>query len=293
MDSFRGSLPPIFISFRLVNQTPENDAVTSSPVTSPPASAEITISDPQTVADLLNSPRSADSEKDSDAKVQSMKSDGLSSNAGLAALADETLLGIQIEEMASQGLPQITTLRSSTPIPVTDEWAARTILAAVESGLRFVDTSASQLPELLHARSQNPEGTTATVVQTDDDNNSSVYEVPALPSGDPEVRFLTDLSESEKTVEESSNTGHQQLYRNIPNMSESGIEAGDESTSQAAGPSHQDYTATISRGMEDNLPEISGRTRAILKTYFDEANSAFHSGFYRATSKPSFTDPHR
>ena len=49
----------------------------------------------------------------------------------------------------------------------------------------------------------------------------TMYEVPALPSADPKVRFLIDLSESEKTAEEASNTGHLQLYGNILNMSES------------------------------------------------------------------------
>ena len=99
-----------------------------------------------------------------------MESVGLSSDAGQAALAAETELEIQPEEVAGQGLPPVTTLRSSTPIPVTDGWAASTSSAALESGLRIVDTSSSQLPELLPAPCQNPEGTCATVVQTDDDN---------------------------------------------------------------------------------------------------------------------------
>ena len=179
-------------------------------------------------------------------------------------------------------------LRLSTPIPATDEWTASTSLAALESGLQIVDTSASQLPELLPAPSRDPAGTTAPAVQTDDDNDSSVYEVPALPSNDPKVRFLTDLSESEKTVEEASNTGHPQLHGNLPNTSESGTEAGDESTVQDAGLSHRGYSATTSRGMGDNLPELSGRARAILKTYFDEAR-AFK--LPQGHSTGAFTEP--
>ena len=151
--------------------------------------------------------------------------------------------------------------------------AASTSLAALESGLQSVDTSALQLPELLPASSHNPVGTPALAAQTDDDNGSSKYEVPALPSNDPKVRFLTDLSESEKTVEEASNTGYLQLYGNIPNTSESGTEAGDESTAQVASPSHQCYFATTSRGMKDNLPELSERAREIPETHFDEARA--------------------
>ena len=108
-------------------------------------------------------------------------------------------------------------------------------------------------------------------MQTDDDNDSSVYEVPALPSNDPKVRFLTDLSESEETAEETSPVGQIQLYGNIPNTSESGTEAGKESTTHVAETIHQGLTATTARRVEDKLPELSGRARAILRTYFDEA----------------------
>ena len=85
-----------------------------------------------------------------------------------------------------------------------------------------------------------------------------MYEVPALPSNNPKVRFLTDSSESEKTVEETSSVGQFQLYGNIPNTSESGTEAGEESTTQVAELSHQGPSATTSRGVEDTLPELSG-----------------------------------
>ena len=95
------------------------------------------------------------------------------------------------------------------------------------------------MPELLPAPRHNPVGTPALAAQTDDDNDSSVYEVPALPSNYPKIRFLTDLSETEKTVEEASTTGHLQLYGNIPNTSGSGTEAGKEPTAQVAGPPHQ------------------------------------------------------
>ena len=57
MDSFQGSLPPKFISFRLENQIPAEDTTTIPEIISPPVSADSTILDPQTVADLLNSPR--------------------------------------------------------------------------------------------------------------------------------------------------------------------------------------------------------------------------------------------
>ena len=57
MDSFRGSLPPKFISFHLGDQIPAEDTTTIPKIISPPVSADSTIFDPQTVADLLISPR--------------------------------------------------------------------------------------------------------------------------------------------------------------------------------------------------------------------------------------------
>ena len=128
MDAFRGSLTPSFFSFRLENQSSEDDAATSPLVTSPPVSTDTAILDPQNVADLLNSPLSADSEQDisayNEAKIQSIESDGLSSTVGLIAQAGEAGSEAQAKEMASQGLSPVVMLRTSTSIPTTDEWAA-------------------------------------------------------------------------------------------------------------------------------------------------------------------------
>ena len=55
-----------------------------------------------------------------------------------------------------QALPSIATLRTSTPVPATDEWTASASLAALESGLQIAETSASQLPELLPTTNQRP-----------------------------------------------------------------------------------------------------------------------------------------
>ena len=90
----------------------------------------------------------------------------------------------------------------------------------------------------------------------------------SLPKVNPKVHFLTDdRSESKKTNED---TGHEDcpvLCDIVPFESESGIDACDESdpSSSKAGPNKP------SSSPDDQLPELSGRSRAILKTYFDEA----------------------
>ena len=164
--------------------------------------------------------------------VQIPGSDGLLPSSGSITPYTDVVPGATSREASSQALPPITTLRTSTPVPATDEWTASASLAALESGLQIAETSASQLPELLPASNLRPMETPGLANQTDDDNDSSLYEVPALPSSNPKVRFLTDLSESEKTVEETGSTSQFQLYGNIPHTSESGTEAGEESSTQ-------------------------------------------------------------
>ena len=104
-----------------------------------------------------------------------------------------------------------------------------------------------------------------TAPQSEDDNTSSVYEMPTLPGNELKVRFLADLSEGEKTSEETSRLGKPVLYGHIPGIDESGTE-GDESGSST--PHHQDPIAATSRGLDDQLSDLTGRSRAILKTYF-------------------------
>ena len=155
-------------------------------------------------------------------------------------------------------------------------------MAALESGIQIAETSASQLPEFLPASNQCPIETPGLAIQTDDDNDSSWYEVPALPSSNPKVRFLTDLSEGEKTVEETSSTGQFQLYGNIPNTSESGTEAGEESTTQIVEPSRQGPSATTPRGAEDTLPESQSDSQDIFRRgpSLQIASWTFFNGFH-------------
>ena len=109
--------------------------------------------------------------------------------------------------------------------------------------------------------------------QSIEDNDSSIYKVPALPGGETRVRFLTNLSEAEKTTEDTSLVELPVLYGNNHITSESGTERGDElePVTQTARLSRP--TTSAVRRIEDGLPEQSGRSRAVLKTYFDEAKS--------------------
>ena len=78
-----------------------------------------------------------------------------------------------------------------------------------------------------------------------------------------------DPTESEKASDDTSHEDRPALYSSVPFGSESGTEAGDES-----GPGQDNMgpgKPSSSRGPDDHLPELTGRSRAILKTYFADA----------------------
>ena len=125
-------------------------------------------------------------------------------------------------------------------------------LAALESALKVAITSGSQLPELLFTSRLDADNSATPVPLTDDDNKSSVYEVPVLLSNEPEIRFLTDSSEGEKTTEEVSNVGCPTLYESIPTVSESCTEAGDESGFRVQSQRQQGLMPSASCGPETN-----------------------------------------
>ena len=53
MDSFRGNIPPTFISFRLENQTPETETLPVSSATLYPTTSEAVDPDQKTLLDTL------------------------------------------------------------------------------------------------------------------------------------------------------------------------------------------------------------------------------------------------
>ena len=146
-------------------------------------------------------------------------------------------------------------------------------LTQLESTLRVATTLKTQLRELLSAPDLSQEHSDPSNWQSNEDNDSSIYEVPSLPSGETRVRFLTDLSAAEKTAEEASHVDFPILYGNNPITSESRTEGGDE-LEPVTLPARLNRPSTSSvKRVNDGLPELSGRSRASLKTYFDETKS--------------------
>ena len=125
--------------------------------------------------------------------------------------------------------------RESTPLPSSnlanipfqpnEGISLDSSLTQLESTLRVATTSRTQLPELLSTHDLSREHSGPSNLQSNEDNDSSIYEVPALPSGEAIVRFLADLSEAEKTTEEASHVDLPFFMGIIQSFSSQGLKA--------------------------------------------------------------------
>ena len=277
MDSFQGSIPPTFISFSLDNQTPEIGN-SSNPSELPlPASNEDTTVTSRNVTNPRISLQNTDSDEDvnayAEAKALSLEIWVLQVQKQSDVSAKNTELSLAEVHSSQQLTRPMLPVRAITPIPLETAGTSQASLTALELGLRVADASGSQLPELLITTPTKVVAPVTCASTTDDDGESSVYEVPALPTQEHKVRFLTDLSEIERTAEESSNVTCPSLYGGIPGLSESGVEASDQPDQTITAQSQLEPEPSTSRGTGAQPPELSGRARAILKTYFDETNA--------------------
>ena len=277
MDTFQGSIPLNFISFRLDNQTSEIENVPNPSGLPQTISNEGTVPSVADIAKSAISPQSVESEVDvnayAEAKVQEMEVEQSqmqqrSPSSGL------NLMTTNPEASTSTYVPQsLVPVRSSTPIPVETAGISQASLHTLEAGLTVVNNPGSQLPELLPATEVGTVVPPVRKTLDDEDGESSVYEVPMLPTQEHKVRFLTDLSEAEKTTGEASSTECPSLYGDIPGMSESGGETSECPDTTVLRQHQTDPQASTSQGFDIQPPELSGRARAILKTYFDETHA--------------------
>ena len=289
MDSFRGSIPPNFISFRLENQTTEVVDVPAKPTATTSAASPPIETDPQiqrpgesqelsrSRAEDVTSTHSADSDPDvtsyAESMVQQMQQAQLITTQEDGQPESAQLQG-QGPVNDPPGIMSTTTenRRSSTPIQSDEEEIQEADLSALESALRVIEASESQLPELRNRDESGPLDGSGVQPKTDEDNASSVCDVPSLPGGDPKVRFTEELGEEEESTGESSRLVPVELYGRPPFGPESETECERETSSEVQ-PLGTGKTRTAGgSSSQDKLPELSGRSRAILKEYFDLAS---------------------
>ena len=289
MDSFRGSIPPNVISFCLENQltevvnAPAKPAATTS-AASPPTETGQQVQNPsvpqelsRSRADDITSTHSAYSDPDVTSYAESMLQ--RMQQTQLIATHEEnhpTSVPLQSQEQVNDPSGLVLTTaenrRSSTPIQSDEEEVQEADLSALEFALRVIEASESQLPELRNETASDQVDASGVQSSTDEDYASSICDVPALPGGDPKVRFAEGLDEAEESTGESSRLVPVELYGRPLFGLESVTECeGDTSSEGQPLETGKTWTACGSSN-QDKLPDLSGRSRAILKEYFEEAS---------------------
>ena len=304
MDSFRGSIPPNFISFRLENQTTEvastpADPPINVPTVNPPTEQGRQVQDstpfqetPRSRADDVTSTRSADSDPDVNAYAENMVRqlegaqvpDQPQGGAGQIEPAQDIVPSTQGDPPASSTAG---TRRASTPLSVNEGETPNVDLSAQESALRVVESSDSQLAEFVDVDLPGNNTGGNSPAQQDTEVASSVGDAPPLPGGEFKVRYLTDPSGDEGATYQSSVIVPVALYGRHPFSHASETEGGDETGSELLVPGTSGQTPGQSSTQKEP-PHLSGRSRAILKEYFDESPS---TRFPVGQTTVTFTEP--
>ena len=292
MDFFQGSTPPNFIPFRLESSLKENhDSPTTTQASNPaaPKSSATTsvgfqrdeagtqISRPQELVKRDSPALTQDGDADvtayAESVVQRMEKAHVPTTQDkgtpVSAPTQSQELGSDPPELAASTLGY---RRSSTPVQSDEEQGQEADLSALESVLRVIMSTESQLPELRDKDNSGQINVSDTPSRTDDDNVSSVCDVPALPGGASNVQLTLSRNEEEESTEEASRIIPVELYGYPPFATESGTEGGDETSCDKQTPGTSKGRTSKKQPEQDELPDLLGRSRAILKEYFEEAS---------------------
>ena len=270
MDSFQGSSPRKFISFYTENPREVNQQTPDPTFVQDPAENS------STNPELKNQSKQTSSKEDGSDEDVNEYADNVvrlkegSTTSGIEQTENMRAQTQQILEQASVGLEKASQVRTSTPVPVSQGEAQSTSLTSLESALIVTATTEFSLPELVPVTTPLVREHSETQLSAGEDTSSSIYEVPALSGLTTQGVLPTEPIEAEKTSkDEISRQGYHHTQNVTLGDTESGTEGGDES-----GPG----TETVFRvepgtsGHITGVPvqELSGRSRAILKQFFDE-----------------------
>ena len=305
MDFFQGSSPPNFISFRLDNQTGEESQTqtntpSDTPIESMPAAAPV--SAPNVARGLVPSPPPFPPTRSLKLSITSTNHPEVisSNNGGFRPLEksltpqqsegqdEETTGGVErqdSESMPKDVLPVETTtattsllFRTSTPTQNLAGTSEELNLSQLETGLTIASSSRTVLPELL----------SVVVPAVEVSTPSFLCDVPRLPTGEAKVRFLDDSTGAEEAGDTSSQASGPPLYGFVPTGTASkGM--GEESSTTAFDHIPDPFRPSTSAAHDPAIPELSGRSRAILKQYFDE--DATTISFPLGHRTVAFTEP--
>ena len=128
----------------------------------------------------------------------------------------------------------------------------------------------------------------ASFLRHETDEGSSLCDVLELPTGVPKVRCLDDGTGTEEAGDTSSQASGPPLYIYQPVGNEA-ENVGEGSSSDTFAPIPDSMRPSASAVQDSKVRELSGRTRAILKQYFDEDASTIN--FLLGHRTVAFTEP--
>ena len=313
MDFFQGSSPPNFISFCLANQPgDEPQTQTNSAADIPDQHTQTTVSvgtsstargsqlspPPFPPIKTPRSPSSTDSNVDvtsyADEKLQLLEQAQQQSKGHTEENSErgeqETGRGITEGPSSTQIEARVTTplFRTSTPTPGVAGETVELNLTQLETGLTITPSSMTILPELLPTNVTPAEMSAASFLQIETDESSSLCDVPKLPTGTPKVRWLGNETGTEEAGDTSSQASAPQLYAYLPigNVADT---AGEGSSTDTFAAIPDSMRPSTSAAQDPKIRELSGRSRAILKQYFDDDASTITFPLGHRTV--AFTEP--
>ena len=160
-------------------------------------------------------------------------------------------------------------VRASTPTPLEQTRTEVVSLSLLEPSLSVVPQPQTDLPELQFTRDQVRETPTVSHLQSDGEASSSAHETPPLPGGAEQSRVTGDHSDNNQTVETTSQSDCPLLYETIPFGTEAASGGCEDSGSETHDPGQPGTSKFAQQPQEEVLRDLSGRSRATLKQYFE------------------------
>ena len=296
MDFFQGSLPPNFISFCLDNQNLDEQQVQTSNTADNSAGAiqrPVPISMSGYVPGINPSPPPFPPIRTFLSQMQQLTADSpLSneSNVDVTAYADEMVQRMEIsqgligtdpanlekEEPSLAQSPVVqdvgrdpVQVRASTPTPLEQSGTEVVSTSQLVSSLSIVPQSQSGFPELRVLQDQTQEMSEASFLQSEGNVSSSVTEPPPLPGGRDQTEDIGESSDVNPASENASQVEYPALYVVNPFDLAQQSETGGESSSETHDPGQPSTSRAGQPGQSDALRDLSGRSRATLKQYFE------------------------
>ena len=292
MDFFQGSLPPNFISFCLEQQNVDEPQVQSI-ITTGNSTALPQRPLPISMPSSTPSPPPFPPIRTFLGQAQQLTADSPFSNecnVDVTAYADEMVQRMEVSQGLTDTNPASPTeeepspaqdpvvpdvghvpiqVRTSTPTPLEQPGTEVTSISQLESSLSVAPQSQSGFPELQLAQNRSHETSAVSFLQSDDEASSSVHEPPPLPGEAGHFTAPGDHSDTTQAVDTTSQSEIPLLYASIPFGTGSTSETQEDSGSEIHDPGPPGTSRFNPQPQEEVLRDLSGRSRATLKQYFE------------------------